>query len=126
MGYFGAKHCDKHLLIAFVVSCSLWFVYMSALNYETLEKIWNKCDTDDAGKVVTAVDQSTCHRTEQEKEMCQPPVCDTDQVKFDMRHPYGEVLPDCVITVLLALGIIFGYKLCSSPSVDTNARQVGI
>ena len=36
MGFFGAKHCDKSLALAYTVSNCLWFVYMGAVNMETL------------------------------------------------------------------------------------------
>jgi hypothetical protein len=51
-------------------------------------------------------------------------MCDETKVNFDQKHPFAEVLPDTILTVLLGLGIYFGYKLYAHPAVDTAARRV--
>ncbi len=121
MGYFGAKHCDKHLLLAFTISCTLWFIFMGAENLETIGKYFNlDCDeTQGAG--------TECHRQPWEKEICQhDDLCSEDKIKYDLKHPFAEILPDFVLTVLLGFGVFFGFKLYSDPCVDTNARRVSL
>jgi hypothetical protein len=49
MGFFGAKHCDKSLLLAYTISSVLWFLFMGVTNFETLDTYFFNCDTDDAG-----------------------------------------------------------------------------
>ena len=123
MGYFGAKHCDKHLLLAFTVSCALWFLFMGVTNLETIGTYFFNCDVAELHS--GTVDQTACHRTEAERELCDAdPMCDTSKVHFDQKYPFAEVLPDFVLTVLLGLGIYFGYKLYSAPYADTYARQI--
>ena len=125
MGYFGAKHCDKHLLLAFTISCVLWFLFMAVKNFETLGTYFFNCE-DETLKTASA-DHSECHLTAEEKEWCQTdPICHEDQVHFDQRYPFAEVLPDFVITVLLGFGVYFGFKMYSSPFADTDARRVGL
>ena len=66
------------------------------------------------------------HRTEQEKDLCKAdPMCDADQV-HDQLHPVAEVLPNTILTIMLGVGIFYGYKLYSNPAVDTNARRVAL
>ena len=105
MGWFGQKHKDKNLILAFVISCSLWFLFMAGLNYNTLDGLWNSCETDANGAAITTSQSESCHFSNLDKELCQPPTCDKSKVDFDMRHPFAEVFPDCVITVLLLVGV---------------------
>ena len=118
MGYFGAKHCDKNLLLAYIVSSALWFIFMGARNLESIMKFFQlDCDTT----------QGECHRQPWEKNICEnDPQCSSDKVNYDVRHPFAEMLPDFVLTVLLAGGVFFGYKLYISPCVDTSARRVAM
>ena len=51
-------------------------------------------------------------------------MCDADKVHFDQRHPFAEVLPDTILTILLGLGIFYGYTMYTNPAVDTTARRV--
>ena len=118
MAHFGQKHKDRNLILAFVFSCTLWFLFMVAVNLDTLDKLLNNCKYDDNG-FPDPSDPSTCHVTDQEYEeielFCkESPECDESTVKSDLRHPIAEVLPDCVITILLALGALhaanFAYR----------------
>ena len=52
-------------------------------------------------------------------------MCDADQV-HDQLHPVAEVLPNTILTIMLGVGIFYGYKLYSNPAVDTNARRVAL
>jgi hypothetical protein len=160
MGFFGAKHCDKTLMLAYTLSNCLWFLFMGAQNLETLGTYFYNCDTDSTGNAAAGVDQSewcasqrprvlhpspACvpswsfsdrcivaashrsHRTEQEKDFCKSdPMCDADKVHFDQRHPFAEVLPDTILTILLGLGIFYGYTMYTNPAVDTTARRVAL
>ena len=64
MGFFGAKHCDKSLALAYTVSNCLWFVYMGAVNMETLSTYFYNCDTDATGNPAPGVDQSKWHASQ--------------------------------------------------------------
>lgn len=121
MGYFGAKHSDKNLLLAFVISCTLWFIFMGGENLETIMKYFNlDCDTSQG-------DSDVCHRQPWEKDLCQhDDLCSQQKIDYDLKHPFAEIPPDFVLTVLLGCGVFFGYKMYSSPFADTNARRVAL
>lgn len=103
------QHVDKNLLLFYVGSNAMWFLFMGLT-------------TAEAGYRFTQE-----HRTPAEKEWCQKdPMCNQDEIIFEDEHPFAEFLPNCLLTVLLGLGIWFGYKLYENGAASTEARAVNL
>ena len=97
---------DKNLLLFYIGSSLMWFLFMVITV------------VDGAYRLIYSLPPGM-------EAWCKADIeCNEGEVKFEVLHPFAEFLPNLLLTILLGLGVWFGYQLYSNGAASSEPRAI--
>ncbi len=114
---------DKNLLLFYIGSSLMWFLFMVITVVDGADRLINSQPKEmEATCKVDLTCNNGCPKT-----VCactEDPGCNEAEIKFEVSHPFGEFLPNLLLTTLLGLGVWFGYQLYSNGAASSEPRAI--